>query len=284
MKVSPLVEKRRPELTGCSSYYHLSTGGKVVSSLFPVTPFRTCTEATLFDPQRPTPFFHPRHCCRNRTSLKGACPSPFRCLSNRTSRLALSGHRHRQNGSVPDLGPHSLASHPLGPPSRPLSAGCRYGRSRVNGPPQLGPCQKGTSPRRNTHRFSLDAATLGHNGELSSISQGSIAVVVDYTRTSHLGRHHSLWPMKAKGQAILSRKHVSVSKIPVLTHSQQLLLNIVSWHSSVFFRMRVLCLHGVGSSGSICQSQFEPFVKAADPSYEFVFVDGPAASIRGPGT
>ncbi|KAL2139489.1 hypothetical protein VTI28DRAFT_5101 [Corynascus sepedonium] len=47
--------------------------------------------------------------------------------------------------------------------------------------------------------------------------------------------------------------------------------------------MRLLCLHGVGSSGSICESQFEPFVRATDPSYEFVFVDGPAASIRGPG-
>ncbi|KAL2760691.1 hypothetical protein ACRALDRAFT_1066831 [Sodiomyces alcalophilus JCM 7366] len=47
--------------------------------------------------------------------------------------------------------------------------------------------------------------------------------------------------------------------------------------------MRLLCLHGVGSSGSICESQFQPFVKAADPSYEFVFVNGPVTSIRGPG-
>ncbi|KAI0386914.1 DUF341 domain protein [Hypomontagnella monticulosa] len=47
--------------------------------------------------------------------------------------------------------------------------------------------------------------------------------------------------------------------------------------------MKILCLHGVGSSGSICESQFGPFVKAADPSYEFVFVDGPIESARGPG-
>ncbi|KAI5867873.1 DUF341 domain protein [Durotheca rogersii] len=47
--------------------------------------------------------------------------------------------------------------------------------------------------------------------------------------------------------------------------------------------MRLLCLHGVGSSGSICEKQFAAFVKAADPSYEFVFVDGPVESARGPG-
>ncbi|KAK1977275.1 DUF341 domain protein [Colletotrichum cereale] len=47
--------------------------------------------------------------------------------------------------------------------------------------------------------------------------------------------------------------------------------------------MRILCLHGVGSSGAICESQFGPFLRAADPSYEFVFVDGPEPSIRGPG-
>lgn len=47
--------------------------------------------------------------------------------------------------------------------------------------------------------------------------------------------------------------------------------------------MRLLCLHGVGSSGSICESQLTPLMRAADPSYEFVFVDGPAPSIRGPG-
>lgn len=47
--------------------------------------------------------------------------------------------------------------------------------------------------------------------------------------------------------------------------------------------MRFICLHGVGSSGSICESQFVPLMKAADPSYEFVFIDGPMESIRGPG-
>lgn len=47
--------------------------------------------------------------------------------------------------------------------------------------------------------------------------------------------------------------------------------------------MRILCLHGVGSSGSICESQFRPFLQAADASYEFVFVDGPELSERGPG-
>lgn len=47
--------------------------------------------------------------------------------------------------------------------------------------------------------------------------------------------------------------------------------------------MRILCLHGVGSSGSICESQLRPFIRACDPSYEFIFVDGPAPSDRGPG-
>lgn len=47
--------------------------------------------------------------------------------------------------------------------------------------------------------------------------------------------------------------------------------------------MKILCLHGVGSSGAICERQFAPFIKAADPSYDFVFVDGPVESIKGPG-
>ncbi|PNY29659.1 Uncharacterized protein TCAP_00427, partial [Tolypocladium capitatum] len=47
--------------------------------------------------------------------------------------------------------------------------------------------------------------------------------------------------------------------------------------------MRILCLHGVGSSGIICESQLHPFIRACDPSYEFIFVDGPAPSDRGPG-
>lgn len=48
-------------------------------------------------------------------------------------------------------------------------------------------------------------------------------------------------------------------------------------------KMRILCLHGVGSSGSICESQLGAFLKVVDPSYEFVFVDGPALCERGPG-
>jgi predicted esterase len=47
--------------------------------------------------------------------------------------------------------------------------------------------------------------------------------------------------------------------------------------------MRVLCLHGVGSSAAICETQLRPFLQAVDSSYEFVFVDGPVLSPRGPG-
>jgi len=47
--------------------------------------------------------------------------------------------------------------------------------------------------------------------------------------------------------------------------------------------MRILCLHGVGSSGKILESQLQPFMQAVDPSYEFVFVDGPFLCERGPG-
>ncbi|CAH0023140.1 unnamed protein product [Clonostachys rhizophaga] len=46
--------------------------------------------------------------------------------------------------------------------------------------------------------------------------------------------------------------------------------------------MKILCLHGVGSNGSICESQLQPFIRASDPSYEFVFVDGPEPCERGP--
>ncbi|CZT24639.1 uncharacterized protein RCC_10364 [Ramularia collo-cygni] len=47
--------------------------------------------------------------------------------------------------------------------------------------------------------------------------------------------------------------------------------------------MRVLCLHGVGGSGALLKQQLTPFIRALDPSYEFVFVDGPVQSPRGPG-
>ncbi|KAL2140166.1 hypothetical protein VTI28DRAFT_4182 [Corynascus sepedonium] len=47
--------------------------------------------------------------------------------------------------------------------------------------------------------------------------------------------------------------------------------------------MRILCLHGVGSSGKILESQLHSFTLAVDHSYEFVFVDGPFSCERGPG-
>lgn len=47
--------------------------------------------------------------------------------------------------------------------------------------------------------------------------------------------------------------------------------------------MKILALHGMGSSGKILESQLSAFIKGADPSYEFVFIDGPILSPRGPG-
>ncbi|EOA84354.1 uncharacterized protein SETTUDRAFT_55643, partial [Exserohilum turcica Et28A] len=47
--------------------------------------------------------------------------------------------------------------------------------------------------------------------------------------------------------------------------------------------MRVLCLHGVGSSATILETQLRPFLQAVDSSYEFIFADGPIPSPRGPG-
>ncbi|PGH17659.1 hypothetical protein AJ79_01021 [Helicocarpus griseus UAMH5409] len=47
--------------------------------------------------------------------------------------------------------------------------------------------------------------------------------------------------------------------------------------------MKILCLHGVGSSGSICESQFSPLLRRIDPSFELIFVDGPVECERGPG-
>ncbi|KAF2129724.1 DUF341 domain protein [Dothidotthia symphoricarpi CBS 119687] len=47
--------------------------------------------------------------------------------------------------------------------------------------------------------------------------------------------------------------------------------------------MRLLCLHGVGSSANILENQLRSFLQAVDPAYEFIFVDGPFASPRGPG-
>ncbi|EXJ93213.1 hypothetical protein A1O3_01770 [Capronia epimyces CBS 606.96] len=50
--------------------------------------------------------------------------------------------------------------------------------------------------------------------------------------------------------------------------------------------MRILCLHGYGTSGAILRSQLDAIISQADPSYEFVFLDGeyecpPARGLRG---
>ncbi|KAF2690581.1 DUF341 domain protein [Lentithecium fluviatile CBS 122367] len=47
--------------------------------------------------------------------------------------------------------------------------------------------------------------------------------------------------------------------------------------------MRILCLHGVGSSASILENQLRQLINAVDPTYEFIFVDGFVPSERGPG-
>lgn len=47
--------------------------------------------------------------------------------------------------------------------------------------------------------------------------------------------------------------------------------------------MRILCLHGVGTSGAILERQMANLKRELDPSYELVFVDGPFESERGPG-
>ncbi|KAK5996869.1 Esterase alnB [Cladobotryum mycophilum] len=46
---------------------------------------------------------------------------------------------------------------------------------------------------------------------------------------------------------------------------------------------RVLALHGVGSSGTILRDQLTPLVRALDPNYEFVYLDGAIETQRGPG-
>ena len=43
--------------------------------------------------------------------------------------------------------------------------------------------------------------------------------------------------------------------------------------SGVYVTMRILCLHGVGASGAILRQQLDAFIREADPSYEFVFLD-----------
>ncbi|KAK2028327.1 hypothetical protein LX32DRAFT_720588 [Colletotrichum zoysiae] len=47
--------------------------------------------------------------------------------------------------------------------------------------------------------------------------------------------------------------------------------------------MRILALHGVGSSAKIFKGQMSRFLNAIDPTYQFVFVDGHVPSHRGPG-
>ncbi|KAI5461001.1 DUF341 domain-containing protein [Mariannaea sp. PMI_226] len=47
--------------------------------------------------------------------------------------------------------------------------------------------------------------------------------------------------------------------------------------------MRILCLHGFGSSGAILEKQMSNLRRELDPSFELVFVDGPFESERGPG-
>ncbi|KAK1566008.1 serine hydrolase FSH [Colletotrichum navitas] len=47
--------------------------------------------------------------------------------------------------------------------------------------------------------------------------------------------------------------------------------------------MRILALHGVGSSAKIFKRQLSRLLNSLDASYEFVFVDGDVPSHRGPG-
>ncbi|KAA6415669.1 MAG: hypothetical protein FRX48_00387 [Lasallia pustulata] len=47
--------------------------------------------------------------------------------------------------------------------------------------------------------------------------------------------------------------------------------------------MKILCLHGFGSSGKILEGQLAGLIRATDPTYDFVFVDGPVSAPRGPG-
>ncbi|CEJ92558.1 Putative DUF341 domain-containing protein [[Torrubiella] hemipterigena] len=47
--------------------------------------------------------------------------------------------------------------------------------------------------------------------------------------------------------------------------------------------MKILCLHGVGSSGAILEAQMANLRRELDPSFELVFIDGPFECERGPG-
>ena len=48
--------------------------------------------------------------------------------------------------------------------------------------------------------------------------------------------------------------------------------------------MKILCLHGFGSSGAIFEAQMANLQQELDPSIELIFVDGPFECERGPGT
>ncbi|KAI8934470.1 hypothetical protein NX059_009198 [Plenodomus lindquistii] len=47
--------------------------------------------------------------------------------------------------------------------------------------------------------------------------------------------------------------------------------------------MKILCLHGLGSSGAIFEAQIANLRRELDPSIELAFVDGPFECQRGPG-
>ncbi|KAK4663867.1 uncharacterized protein QC763_502100 [Podospora pseudopauciseta] len=75
----------------------------------------------------------------------------------------------------------------------------------------------------------------------------------------------------------------SVSVVYFPTFNLNGLLHFLGVSFLPTFTMRVLCLHGVGSSGKMLETQLRPFLKAVDPSFDFVFVDGPFPCERGPG-
>jgi predicted esterase len=48
--------------------------------------------------------------------------------------------------------------------------------------------------------------------------------------------------------------------------------------------MRILALHGLGSSCSLLKDQLAPFMRALGKEYQFNFLDGAIPCGRGPGT
>jgi len=62
-----------------------------------------------------------------------------------------------------------------------------------------------------------------------------------------------------------------------LPSARQSCLYIRPFHSS---KMKILCLHGVGSSCEILGAQMASLRRELDPSFELVFVDGPFESER----